>query len=69
MIPFTPMNNDVERVIENLEEGKPEDGPPAALGGIGADSADMTEADEALEKEGVLDEQEAEKSNPTPQNQ
>jgi hypothetical protein len=61
-MPFTPMNNDVERVIENLEQGLPEEGAPAAQGGIGAASPELTGADQNLQDEGVLDESAAEKS-------
>jgi hypothetical protein len=62
MIPFTPMHQDYERVIEGVEQGEPEEGSPAAQGGIGADSPDLSEAGEALKKEGALDEANAEKS-------
>lgn len=61
MFPFTPMNNDVERVVENLTEGLPEEGAPAMQGGTGADMPEMTEADEALKQEDALDEAEADK--------
>lgn len=61
MMPFTPPNENIERVIKDLEQGLPEDGPPAAQGGIGADTPDMSKAQEALEQEGVLDESQVEK--------
>lgn len=62
MMPFTPMNDNVDRTIENLTEGEPEEGSPAAQGGIGADSADLGAAGQALKQEGALDEAIAEES-------
>lgn len=64
MFPFTPMNDDVERIVKDLEHGLPEEGAPAAEGGIGANTPEMTKADEALQQEGALDEQVAEDSKP-----
>jgi hypothetical protein len=62
MMPMTPMNDNVERVVENLERGMPEEGSPAAQGGIGADAPELGEAGENLAQEGVLDETTAEES-------
>lgn len=62
MMPFTPMNDNFERVVENLTEGEPEEGSPAAQGGIGADTPETGETGEALKEEGVLDETTAEES-------
>ncbi len=56
MMPFTPMDDNIERVVESLERGLPEAGAPAAQGGIGADTPDLNTTQEALEQEGVLDE-------------
>lgn len=62
MMPFTPMNDDFDRVIEGIEEGEPEEGSPAAQGGIGADTPDLSPAEEDLKEEGVLDEEQAEEN-------
>jgi hypothetical protein len=62
MLPFTPMNEDVDRVVENVEKGVPEDDAPAMQGGIGADEPDLGETGEALKQEGALDEVVAEES-------
>jgi hypothetical protein len=59
MIPFTPMNDNVERVVKNLEEGLPEEDAPAAEGGVGADTPDLDPGDKALQEEHVLDEEQA----------
>ena len=56
MMPFTPMNDNYERVVENLGRGVPEEGSPAAQGGIGADTPEIGEAGQNLQQEGVLDE-------------
>lgn len=56
MLPMTPSNDDVARVIENLGQGLPEDDAPAAQGGFGAADVDIGEAGEALKQEGALDE-------------
>ncbi len=56
MMPFTPMNEDFDRVIHNIEEGDPEVDSPASEGGIGADTPDLGETGEALKQEGILDE-------------
>lgn len=56
MMPFTPLNDNIERVIENLTEGLPEEDAPAASGGIGADEPDIGDAGKALQQEGALDE-------------
>lgn len=56
MMPFMPMNDNFERVVENLAEGLPEESAPAAQGGIGAVTPELGEAGENLKQEGVLDE-------------
>ncbi|MBI4671539.1 MAG: hypothetical protein HY741_07715 [Chloroflexi bacterium] len=62
MMPFTPMDDNVECVVENLTEGLPEEGAPAAQGGIGAVTAETGETGQVLKQEGVLDETTAEES-------
>lgn len=62
MMPFTPMNDNVDRVVENLERGVPEDDAPAMEGGIGADEQDLTPGEEALKEEGSLDQEVAEET-------
>ena len=62
MLPMTPSNEDIDRIVENLEHGIPEQDAPAAEGGFGAEGADMGEAGEALKQEGALDEAVAEES-------
>ncbi len=62
MLPMTPSNDDIGRVVENLGEGLPEDDAPAAQGGFGAADVDIGKAGEALKQEGALDEAIAEES-------
>lgn len=62
MMPMTPMNEDLDRILENVERGLPERDAPAQEGGFGAVESDMTEADEALQQEGSLDEEIAEET-------
>lgn len=66
MMPFTPMNDNFERVIENVTIGLPEEGSPAAQGGVGADTPELGEAGQSLKQEGALDEAIAEESKPEP---
>lgn len=56
MMPFTPMNDNFERVIENSAVGMPEEGSPAAQGGVGADTPELGEVEQSLKQEGALDE-------------
>lgn len=56
MMPFTPMNDNFERVVENSAEGMPEQGSPAAQGGVGADTPELGQAGQALQQENALDE-------------
>lgn len=65
-MPFTPMNDNFERVIENAAVGLPEEGNPAAQGGVGADTVDMGEAGQFLKQEGALDEAIAEDTKSEP---
>lgn len=63
MLPgMLPLNDDIGRVVENVEQGLPEDDAPAAQGGFGATDVDMGAAGEALKQEGVLDEEIAEET-------
>ena len=63
MLPgMLPLNDDIGRVVENVEQGFPEDDAPAAQGGFGATDVDMGEAGEALQQEGALDEEIAEET-------
>mgnify|MGYP000220995941 FL=1 len=62
MMPFTPMHENVERVVKNVEQGLPEDDAPAMSGGIGADEPDLSQGAEALKQEDTLDEQQAEQN-------
>jgi hypothetical protein len=62
MMPFSPMNDNIDQSLDNLAQGLPEEGAPAAQGGIGAVGADLGEGQEALKQEGALDEQAEEKS-------
>ncbi len=62
MMPFTPMNDNFERVIENIQLGTPEEGSPAAQGGIGADTPEIGQAGQNLQQEGVLGEAVAEQT-------
>lgn len=56
MLPITPTNDNIERIVENLTEGLPQGGAPAEQGGVGADIPDLGQTIEALKQEGVLDE-------------
>ncbi len=62
MMPFTPMNDNIDRMLENLEQGDPEQGSPASEGGVGAVSPDLTPAEQDLKLEGALDEEIAEET-------
>ncbi len=55
-----PLDDNLNRVVENMEQGLPEDDAPALSGGFGADDADLGQAGQALKAEGVLDETMAE---------
>lgn len=66
MMPFTPMNDNFERVIENAAIGLPEEGSPAAQGGVGADTPELGEAGQSLKQEGALDEAVAEDTQSEP---
>ncbi len=57
MLPMIPMNDDLGRIIENVEQGLPEQDAPAMEGGFGAIDTDLTPAEEDLKEEGVLDEE------------
>lgn len=57
MLPMTPMNEDLDRILENVERGIPESDAPAQEGGFGAVDTDLTKADEALKQEGSLDQE------------
>lgn len=59
MMPFTPLNDDFERVVESETKGEPEEPTPGLSGGEGA-VPKPTETEEALKQEGALDETEAE---------
>ncbi len=56
MMPMTPFAEDLDRVLEGLTYGLPEEGSPAARGGFGAETPEMGEAEFDLLLEGVLDE-------------
>lgn len=59
MMPFTPMNDDFERVVESETKGEPDIEMPGLSGGEGAVPTD-TEVEEELKQEGALDETVAE---------
>lgn len=61
MFPMSPLNDDLDRMVENLERGLPAD-PPTPEGAFGADPSHLSEAEEALKQEGVLDEEIAEET-------
>lgn len=65
MLPITPTNDNIERVVENLSEGLPQEGAPAEQGGVGADKPDFGQTVEALKQEGILDETIADESDMT----
>lgn len=70
MLPgMLPLNDDIDHVVHNVEEGLPETDAPAAEGGFGATDVDMGEAGEALKQEGALDEEIAEESGGTSENE
>jgi hypothetical protein len=62
MMPFTPMNDNFERVVTNSEEGLPEEGAPAAEGGVGADMPELDQSEEALRQEKALDEEQGQEN-------
>jgi hypothetical protein len=64
MMPMTPADSDIGRVVENVQQGLPEEDAPAAQGGFGAEDVDIGAAGEALKQEGALDEAIAEDSAP-----
>ena len=57
-----PLDDNLNRVVENVEHGIPEEDAPALSGGFGADDADLGEAGQALKEEGALDETIAEET-------
>lgn len=59
MLPFMPTDNDIARIVESETRGEPQEPTPGLSGGEGA-VPELTETEEALKREGALDEAEGE---------
>lgn len=58
MMPYTPMDNEIKRIVESETQGELDEPMPTVTGGEGA-VPHLNETEEALEQEGALDETEA----------